>query len=320
MFEENADIAAFKAAHKASDVDAEPSSQHHTLGKGPTQAAPGNHGHTTYSVQAESPNRPAVGDEWVVTDLDNLRREWDGFTWVDRPVGNSAIMADAIDGMQITGALIRTSADSNRIELDGYNNVLRGYYGGSVMFELDANTGDVFLKGNLEAEYDNSNWMKVGMYNLSPQIIFGWGGNERSIDSDGGALNLKAGGTTRVSVDSNNTTIYDASFYNRAYANQGLWVYEDLRAEGSFYLPSGNTMYGVVGNWEHVNFDSSGKGTVFHGLGVTPATFVATTGAAGNNVQVTAVDSSSATLTCYNAAGNQITSASRLIRWLTMAH
>jgi hypothetical protein len=36
---------AFKAAHKESDVDSERGSQHHTLGSGPTQAAPGNHLH-----------------------------------------------------------------------------------------------------------------------------------------------------------------------------------------------------------------------------------------------------------------------------------
>lgn len=33
------------SAHRSSDVDRERSSQHHTLGKGPTQAAPGNHTH-----------------------------------------------------------------------------------------------------------------------------------------------------------------------------------------------------------------------------------------------------------------------------------
>lgn len=34
-----------KTAHIKSDVDTERTSQHHTLGRGPLQAAPGNHSH-----------------------------------------------------------------------------------------------------------------------------------------------------------------------------------------------------------------------------------------------------------------------------------
>lgn len=37
----------FKDAHEKSDVDAHPLAQHHTLGKNPNQAAPGNHSHAT---------------------------------------------------------------------------------------------------------------------------------------------------------------------------------------------------------------------------------------------------------------------------------
>lgn len=37
--------AAFKQAHLQADTDTEPNSMHHTLGKGPNQAAPGNHNH-----------------------------------------------------------------------------------------------------------------------------------------------------------------------------------------------------------------------------------------------------------------------------------
>lgn len=44
----------FREAHQTADTDNEPSSIHHTLGKGPTQAARGNHRHigtvVTYSV------------------------------------------------------------------------------------------------------------------------------------------------------------------------------------------------------------------------------------------------------------------------------
>lgn len=38
-------LQAFELAHTTSDVDFEPSSFHHTLGKSPLQAAPGNHTH-----------------------------------------------------------------------------------------------------------------------------------------------------------------------------------------------------------------------------------------------------------------------------------
>lgn len=39
------DAEAFRNAHKSSDTDAESLSMHHTLGRGSTQAAPGNHDH-----------------------------------------------------------------------------------------------------------------------------------------------------------------------------------------------------------------------------------------------------------------------------------
>lgn len=41
----NASHQAFELAHHRADTDLEPSSIHHTLGKGPTQASPGNHSH-----------------------------------------------------------------------------------------------------------------------------------------------------------------------------------------------------------------------------------------------------------------------------------
>lgn len=37
---------AFEAAHASDDTDFEPVSKHHTLGKGPNQASPGNHTHS----------------------------------------------------------------------------------------------------------------------------------------------------------------------------------------------------------------------------------------------------------------------------------
>lgn len=52
MLGENSRVAAL--AHRTSDVDTERSALHHTLGKGPTQAAPGNHTHIgsviTYNI------------------------------------------------------------------------------------------------------------------------------------------------------------------------------------------------------------------------------------------------------------------------------
>ena len=41
-----------KDAHEKDDVDFEARSHHHTLGKGPTQAATGNHTHTVVSTTA----------------------------------------------------------------------------------------------------------------------------------------------------------------------------------------------------------------------------------------------------------------------------
>lgn len=40
--------------HLYSDVDLDGNSQHHTLGKGPTQAAPGSHGHSNYALEEHS--------------------------------------------------------------------------------------------------------------------------------------------------------------------------------------------------------------------------------------------------------------------------
>ena len=45
----------FKDSHRVSDVDADQHSQHHTLGKGPNQAAPGNHNHDgTYATEGHT--------------------------------------------------------------------------------------------------------------------------------------------------------------------------------------------------------------------------------------------------------------------------
>lgn len=54
-----------QAAHKSSDVDFDRSSQHHTLGSGPTQAAAGNHNHDASYVSK-------VGDlDWTPLSLLN---------------------------------------------------------------------------------------------------------------------------------------------------------------------------------------------------------------------------------------------------------
>lgn len=37
--------------HKFGDVDQTPTSEHHTLGKGPNQAAPGNHSHADVNLE-----------------------------------------------------------------------------------------------------------------------------------------------------------------------------------------------------------------------------------------------------------------------------
>lgn len=57
--DETSDVRVFEDAHKETDVDSERNSLHHTLGSGPTQAAPGNHGHIgmvrVYSTTANLP-------------------------------------------------------------------------------------------------------------------------------------------------------------------------------------------------------------------------------------------------------------------------
>lgn len=131
---------AYRKAHAASDVDAEPSSLHHTIGRGPNQVAQGNHGHTKHSPSDEPPLRPAVGDEWIVTNKDNLKRVWNGVIWEDVILGSQAIgvlNADNIDvnflnGKTIVGVIIeggtikasgelvgnyKTAASGQRVEL-----------------------------------------------------------------------------------------------------------------------------------------------------------------------------------------------------------
>lgn len=89
----------FYISHKNSDVDAEPSSQHHTLGKGPNQAAHGNHGHEFPKPSTSPPDRPAIGDIWLVTDMEHLRRRWNGLAWEDQLIGNAALGNVTADGV-----------------------------------------------------------------------------------------------------------------------------------------------------------------------------------------------------------------------------
>lgn len=127
-------IRAYNDAHRYADTDNEPSSIHHTLGRGPNQAAKGNHGHTFSSPDASPPVGPALGDEWIVTDKGNLRRRWDGpdLGWVDQTIGGDALSATAIDGKTITGALIRTAASGQRVELKGEQLEQISFYSGRI--------------------------------------------------------------------------------------------------------------------------------------------------------------------------------------------
>lgn len=138
----------FEAAHKVSDLDNEPSSQHHSLGKGPNQAAPGNHAHETASPSDKPPSRPARGDVWVVTDMDNLRRRWDGISWNDEVLGDQAlgaitadsVTAGAIDGQDITGVNV-------------YSSYIEGsdIYGGTITGGVSI-TGPYISGGNVVAD------------------------------------------------------------------------------------------------------------------------------------------------------------------------
>lgn len=111
------------------------------------------------------------GDQWIVDNADGVPvevRVWDGAAFqpeqllaaellvlsgglirlADGVVTADAIAADAIDGMTITGALIRTAAAGQRLELDA--NGLRAFNASSaVVGSLKSDTGGLLLAGAL---------------------------------------------------------------------------------------------------------------------------------------------------------------------------
>lgn len=84
--------------HLHSDVDLSPEAQHHTLGKGPTQAALGSHLHegvyALFSHAHTSDDLPEVtlSDEVIVSDEAPLTDELDvGTVWIDSSIGDAAV-------------------------------------------------------------------------------------------------------------------------------------------------------------------------------------------------------------------------------------
>ncbi|GAA2242524.1 hypothetical protein GCM10010401_14300 [Rarobacter faecitabidus] len=120
------------------------------------------------------PDEPAmgalqIGDTWFDTAHDFRISRWDGSTWIAAQFGNAALAAidaakittgtldaarlaahsittgllaaDAIDGMTITGTIIRTAASGARIQLDSVNGI-RGFDASNVV-KTQITTGGV---------------------------------------------------------------------------------------------------------------------------------------------------------------------------------
>lgn len=213
----------FHIAHKQSDVDAEPSSQHHTLGRGPNQAAHGNHGHEFTSPNSTPPDRPAVGDVWIVTDMDNLRRRWNGTAWVDELIGDMAlgnitadsISAGAIDGQTINGAVF------NAGEIYGSyisaNNIQGGTITGTDITGVDI-VADTFKSSNSSQRVEIGN---VGGGDPVDEIRMWNGGtvvSMRNFSSDPGTIFFSANSNARVHFD---------GIYAKDFIPNSLRAYKD---------------------------------------------------------------------------------------------
>lgn len=84
-----------KELHQYSDVDSQPNAQHHTLGPGPTQAAPGTHDHDDdyaakkHTHKANDLPEVVIPDEIIVSPTDPLLTDpdlEDGTVWIDSSV------------------------------------------------------------------------------------------------------------------------------------------------------------------------------------------------------------------------------------------
>jgi len=123
------------SSHINSDVDTGALSQHHTLGKGPTQAAPGNHVHSYVDLpdNLTNPIRAKVTTSVAITTTTGVEKtiDWDasdydvGDLWV---IGSPSKLTVPEDGLYVLFAQIAFAANAT-----GYRQIFIRNQGGSVI-------------------------------------------------------------------------------------------------------------------------------------------------------------------------------------------